>query len=87
MDEDDAFGRSVVVHQLAGGRGCAVLLDFDSAAPAMLLERLGPNLDELGYDVPRILEKVATTLRSFWRPVDTTHSLPTGADKAAWLAY
>lgn len=46
-----------------------MLLYFVSAAPAMLLERLGPNLDELGHDVPRVLEVVATTLQSFCQPI------------------
>jgi streptomycin 6-kinase len=33
-----------------------------------------------------VLELVATTVRSFWRPVDRQVSLPTGAEKATWLA-
>ncbi|WP_419479366.1 aminoglycoside phosphotransferase family protein [Ilumatobacter sp.] len=86
MDEHDAFLRSVTAHRLAAGRGCVVVLDSDASVPAMLMERLGPNLAELGFDVDRILETVATTLTSFWRPLDATHSLPTGADKAQWLA-
>jgi streptomycin 6-kinase len=86
VDDIDAFARSVLVHQLADGRGCARLLNHDESVPAMLLERLGPNLDELGMPLPKILTTVATTLRSFWRPVAADCSLPTGAEKAAWLA-
>lgn len=82
----DAFGRAVTVHRLAEGRGCALLLAEDASVPAMLLERLGPNLDDLGMPLERKLEVIATTLRGFWRPVDATHGLPTGAEKAAWLA-
>ena len=67
IDGAESFGRSVLVHQLAGGRGCAELLRHDESIPAMLLERLGPNLDDLGMRVPHILETVTTTLRSFWR--------------------
>ncbi len=59
MHDGDAFGRSVIVHQLAGGRGCAELLDHDDRPPAMLLERLGPNLDELGLPLPQLLETIA----------------------------
>jgi hypothetical protein len=51
MDEADAFSRSVRVHQLAKGRGCAEFLNHDPGAPAMLLERLGPNLQELAMCV------------------------------------
>lgn len=84
--EVDAFARSVRVHQLAGGRGCAELLAHHESVPAVLLERLGPNLDELGMPLPRLLDTVCTTLRSFWRPVAEDVGLPTGTEKAAWLA-
>jgi streptomycin 6-kinase len=84
--DGDSFGRSVLVHQLAQGRGCADLFAHDESAPAMLLERLGPNLDDLGMPLPQLLETIATTLRSFWRPVTADCGLPTGAEKAASLA-
>src|ERR1700677_1219535 len=82
----ESFGRSVLVHQLAAGRGCVGLLDFDESARAMLLERVGPNLDELGMPLPLMLETIAATLESFWRPVSEASGPPTGADKAAGLA-
>jgi streptomycin 6-kinase len=86
MDEQAGFERSIVVHQIADGRACAKLLDHDADSAAMLLERLGPNLADLGYSIPSILEAVATTLQSFWRPAPDDDRLPTGAEKAAWLA-
>lgn len=86
MEEKGAFLRSVLVHQLAGGRGCAELFEYDVSTPAMLLERLGPNLAELGMGLPRLLDTISVTLRSFWRPVREEVGLPTGAEKAAWLA-
>lgn len=86
MEDADSFGRSVLVHQLAGGRGCAQLLEHDESVPAMLLERLGPNLHDCGMLVPAILETIATTMRSFWRSVTHDCGLPTGAEKATWLA-
>jgi streptomycin 6-kinase len=85
-DEIAGFARSVLVHQLAAGRGCARLLDHDESVPAMLLERLGPNLDELGLPLPQVLDAIATTLRSLWRPVAEDCGLPSGAEKAVWLA-
>lgn len=84
--EDGAFARSVLVHQLAHGRGCAALLAHDPDVGALLLERLGPNLHELDTPVPQILATVAATLQTFWQPVTADVDLPTGADKAAWLA-
>ena len=87
-DEEQAFDRSVRVHQVAAGRGCAELLAHDAGARAMLLERLGPNLDEVGLPLPQLLDAVATTLASFWRPVDdaVATDLRSGPEQAAWLA-
>jgi streptomycin 6-kinase len=85
MDEIAGFRRAVTVHQLAAGRGCARLLAHDSTVPAMLLERLGPDLHQLGYATPQVLEVIADTLRTFWRPVPPDCGLPTGPEKAAWL--
>ncbi|MFT3852712.1 MAG: aminoglycoside phosphotransferase family protein [Ilumatobacteraceae bacterium] len=86
-DEEIAgFARSVAVHRLADGRGCARLLAHDDGMSALLLERLGPNLDELAVPLDELLQIVAATLRSFWRPVDERVALPTGAEKAAWLS-
>jgi streptomycin 6-kinase len=82
MDERDTFARSVRAHRLAAGRGCAELLAHDSSAPAMLLERLGPNLAELGLSIAEILEAVTTTLRSFWRPITVDDGLRTGEEQA-----
>jgi streptomycin 6-kinase len=86
MDEHDTFVRSVRAHELAGGRGCAVMLAHDASAPAMLLERLGPNLAELGMSVPEIMEAIAATLQAFWRPLAHSAGLRTGAEQAHWLS-
>lgn len=86
FEEVVGYRRTVLVHRLAAGRGCARLLAHDDTASAMLLERLGPNLDEVGMPLHRLLRTVAMTLRSFWRPIDDDVDVPTGADKAAWLA-
>ena len=86
MDDRDTFTRSVRAHELAAGRGCAELYAYDASVPAMLLERLGPNLAELDLSVPAILDAITGTLRSFWRPVTEGEGLRTGADQARWLA-
>ncbi len=85
MNDRETFARSVLAHELAAGRGCAELLAHDAEVPAMLLERLGPNLAELGLTVPEILEAIAATLIEFWRPVTVDKGLRTGHDQAEWL--
>jgi streptomycin 6-kinase len=86
LDAVSEFERSAAVHRLADGRGCARLLQYDGSTPAMLLERLGRNLDDLKTPLPDLLRIIVETLRSFWRPLSPECGLPTGADKAAWLA-
>jgi len=86
IHEADAFQRSLTAHQLADGRGCAKLLRHSTSPPAMLLERLGQNLHDLGVPLPRVFETITATLRSFWRPVAPDVELPTVSDQAAWLA-
>jgi streptomycin 6-kinase len=86
MDERDTFVRSVRAHELAAGRGCAELLAHDEPHAAMLLERLGPSLSDMGMAVPEMLEAIAATLRTFWRPVGPDAGLRTGADQARWLS-
>lgn len=85
IDAADSFRRSVLVHQLAAGRGCAELLAHDESTSAMLLERLGANLHDLGASLPEILETITSTLRAFWRPMAENAGLPTGAEKATCL--
>ena len=86
MNDRDTFARSVRAHELAAGQGCAEIYAHDASAPAMLLEHLGPNLAELGLAIPAILEAIAATLQSFWRPVTVDEGLRSGPDQARWLA-
>ena len=86
IDGEDTFDRSVLAFELAAGRGCARLLAHDRARSALLIERLGRNLDELGLPVERQLEIICATVRQMWVRVPADTRLPTGADKAAWLA-
>ncbi len=86
MNDRDTFARSVRAHELAAGQGCAELYAHDASVPAMLLERLGPNLAVLGLAIPAILDAITATLRSFWLPVTDDNCLRTGPDQARWLA-
>jgi streptomycin 6-kinase len=68
----------------AQGEGCARLLEADPGRGALLLERLGPAMSELGMPQPRRLETLADLAAAFWRPSDL--DLPSGADRAARMA-
>lgn len=70
----------------AQGRGYARLYAHDVGRGALLLERLGPQLAELGWPAPRQVEALCETLRSAWRAPPDTSAFTTGAEKAAELS-
>jgi streptomycin 6-kinase len=75
----------VTVLRFAEGRGCVRMFDYEAAHQAMLLERLGPSLSDLGLPIRRRHEILTDTARRLWRPAPGA-ALPSGAWKAAWLA-
>lgn len=80
----DASTEATVLHHV-GGDGCPALYDYDPDARALLMERLGPALYELGLPLSRRLEILCATAERVWRPAQGL-GLPTGADKARHLA-
>jgi len=81
----DAARREITVLRLAAGRGCARLLRADPERGAMLLERLGRSLRELGLPIGRRHEILCGCASALWRPAPGT-GLPTGAEKGRRLA-
>ncbi|HEX5268216.1 MAG TPA: aminoglycoside phosphotransferase family protein [Acidimicrobiales bacterium] len=73
------------VLRLADGDGCPGLYRFDADRGALLMERLGRPLYALGLPLGRRLEVLCATAQRVWRPAPDC-GLPTGADKARWLA-
>lgn len=73
------------VLRLADGDGCPVLYQFDADRGALLMERLGRPMSELGLPLSRRLEMLCATASHIWRPAPDC-GLPTGAEKARWLA-
>ena len=81
----DHARHEATVLRLAGGDGCARLLRADEERGALLLERLGPALSDLGVPLPLRLEILTGAAARIWRPAPGA-DLPTGRDKARWLA-
>jgi streptomycin 6-kinase len=75
----------VIVLRLTNGDGCVRLFRDDTARGALLLERLGRPLNELGYPVRRRHEILCDAAARVWRPAPDV-DLPSGADKAQGLA-
>jgi streptomycin 6-kinase len=73
------------VLRLAGGDGCPVLYRDDPTRGALLMERLGPSMFALGLPYEQRRPLLCDAASTIWRPVHDA-VLPTGAEKAAWLA-
>jgi streptomycin 6-kinase len=81
----DAAQNEIAVLRLTGGEGCARLLREDAVRGALLLERLGRSLYQLGLSIGRRHEILCATAMRIWRPAPGC-GLPTGAEKGRWLA-
>jgi streptomycin 6-kinase len=82
--DGDAARNEITVLRLANGQGCAQLLRYDEARGALLIERLGPSLHDLGLPLVRRLEILTAAAARVWRRAPDA-GLPTGADKGRWL--
>jgi streptomycin 6-kinase len=79
-----AAAQEITVLRIADGDGCARLLRDDESRDALLLERLGPSMFELGLPIQQRHSILATTAARVWRPAPDC-GLPTGAEKARAL--
>jgi streptomycin 6-kinase len=80
----DAAAHEITALRLANGEGCAQLLRYDVARGALLEERLGPSLHDLGLPLRRRLDILCSLAARVWRPAPQC-GLPTGAEKGRWL--
>lgn len=69
-----------------GGDGCAELLRFDEDRSALLIERLGPSMFDLGIGFDDRLRILVDTAAAVWRPPgDLVDHLMDAPAKARWL--
>ncbi|WP_427895785.1 aminoglycoside phosphotransferase family protein [Kribbella sp. GL6] len=81
----DAASHEATVLRIVDGEGCPALYRYDAERGALLMERLGRPMFELGLPLSRRLELLCDTAARIWRPAPDS-GLPTGAEKARWLA-
>jgi streptomycin 6-kinase len=82
---DDAAKNEITALRLTDGEGCVRLLRADEARGALLLERLGRPLHQLGLPMRRRHEILCSAAAKVWRPAPGC-GLPSGAEKARLLA-
>jgi streptomycin 6-kinase len=75
----------ITVLRLCRGEGCAQLYEADETRDAMMIERLGASLRDLGRAIDERHDILCTLARQVWRPAPDSR-LRTGAQKGAWLA-
>jgi streptomycin 6-kinase len=81
---NDSSNEATVL-RIVGGQGCPALYRHDADRGALLMERLGRPMFELGLPLSRRLAILCDTAALIWRPAPGC-GLPTGAEKARWLA-
>ncbi|MGQ3017437.1 aminoglycoside phosphotransferase family protein [Phenylobacterium sp.] len=81
----DLLGAERRVLEAAGGRGFAALYAVDEAAHALLLERLGTRLDQLGWTPQAQMDALCEALMAVWRASVPPGGLEDGAAKATRL--
>ena len=84
--DDLSVHHEILVLQVADGDGCARLFRSEPARNALLIERLGPSLHDLGLPFETRLPILAATAQRVWRPA-TGLGLTTGAEKGRRLAH
>jgi streptomycin 6-kinase len=82
---DDGARYEITALRLAGGEGCVALLRDDPDLGALLLERLGLSLFDLGVPLAQRLEILCDTASRVWRRAPDC-GLPSGDERARSLA-
>ncbi len=80
----DAARHEITVLRLIDGDGGPALFEADPDRGAILMERLGRSLSELGLPMERRHKILCDVAARLWRPAAGC-GLPTGADKGRWL--
>jgi streptomycin 6-kinase len=82
--DEDEVENEITTLRLADGEGCARLFRSDAGRSALLLERLGPSLFDLGLPLAERQEILCSAAERMWRPAPDC-GLPTGEAKGHWL--
>ncbi len=86
INGNTVLANEVTALTVADGHGYVRLLRSDLRRRALLLERLGIPLREMGYSTRVQIDIICTTLRGSWVHIPPGSGLPSGASMAAWLS-
>lgn len=85
MEGNSVIEQEVEALRILNGDGYVRLIKEDMSQRAMLLERLGPPLHQLGYSTKEEIEIICSILRHSWMPVQQPHHLQSIHDLIKWF--
>ncbi len=85
LEGNGEFARELESVRFGQGRGYVGLIRFDIGDRAMLLERLGRPIHDLGLPIEAQIDAIATTLRLGWHRPPNTAGWRSGAEQAEFL--
>ena len=85
LEGNGEFSRELESVRFGQGRGYVDLLQFDEDRRAMLLERLGRPIHDLGLPIEAQIEEIAATLARGWHRPPSSSRWRTGAEQAEFL--
>lgn len=86
MQGNAVFAQEVSALEIANGNGYARVIRYDHSCRALLLERLGTPLKDLGYSAKRQVEIICTELKKSWIWVPTDARLQYGDRLIEWFS-
>lgn len=87
MEGNTAFKQEIVALKISDGHGYVRLLNYDIDHRAILLERLGSPLKDLGYPTEMQIEIICNALKKSWeKPLPKDHKLQSGKEIINWFS-
>ncbi len=85
MEGNSVFEQEVTALRVANGDGYVRLIKAELSQRAILLERLGPPLHQLGYSTKEEMEIICSLLKRSWQPIQQPHQLQSIDELIKWF--
>ncbi|MEQ2468083.1 aminoglycoside phosphotransferase family protein [Niallia sp. Sow4_A1] len=87
MEGNTAFKQEIVALKIADGHGYVRLLNYNMDQRAILLEKLGSPLKDMGYPAEMQIEIICNALKKSWgKSLPKDHKLQSGKDIINWFS-
>ncbi|WP_080848989.1 aminoglycoside phosphotransferase family protein [Cytobacillus gottheilii] len=86
IEGNSVFEQEIAALTIAGGDGYVRLLNYDMDHRAVLLEKLGSPLKDVGYSMENQIEIICNTLKKSWgKPIPKDRKLQSSKDIINWF--